>query len=175
MVEPHTPLSRLVQSGQVTPVPPDEDAELYELAIDFLAAHRFEQYEVSNYAQPGYRSRHNSKYWRHDLYLGFGPSAHSFWAGSAARQLGQDHLPIEGCETLDKEDLLREEIMLGLRSDGVDISRLEQRYRFDIMAERGQELRDFVREQFVRLRNNKLSLTKRGYLVCDSICAALSS
>lgn len=190
IVEPRTPLYRLVQSGQVAPLPTEQDAELYEITVDFLTGHGFEHYEVSNYAQPGYRSRHNSKYWHHEFYLGFGPSAHSFWIGDSERnvmrwwnvrslkryveQLAIDMRPIEGKEILDEETLLREEILLGLRSDGIDIGSLRRRYHHDLLSRHSEQIRAFLREQLMQLDREKLQLTKKGYLVCDSICEALA-
>lgn len=189
IVEPRTPLFRMVRSGQVTPLPPEQDAELYELTADFLAAHGFEQYEVSNHAKPGYRSRHNSKYWHHEFYLGFGPSAHSFWTGDSKQdvvrwwnvrslkqyteQVAKNQRPIDGDETLDEETLLREEILLGLRSDGIDIQSLRRRYHHDLLSVRGEQVREFIREQLMRVDREKLKLTKKGFLVCDAICEAL--
>ena len=189
IVEPRTPLFRMVQSGQVTPLPTEQDAELYEFTVDFLAAHGFEQYEVSNHAKPGYRSRHNNKYWHHELYLGFGPSAHSFWTDDSRQavvrswnvrslkqyieELGKNHRPIEGDETLDEGTLLREEILLGLRSDGIDIQSIHRRYHHDLLSIRGQQIGEFIREQLVRFDREKLKLTKKGFLVCDAICEVL--
>jgi len=59
----------------------DFDAEFYELTIDFLSNEGFNQYEVSNFAMPGYECRHNNAYWRYKDYLSFGPSAHSYVDG----------------------------------------------------------------------------------------------
>ena len=88
IVEKGTPLYRLVQSRQVAPLPSEAEAELYAFSMDYLIDRGFEHYEVSNYARPGFRSRHNSGYWDHSPYLGFGPSAHSFWKG---KRMGHGH------------------------------------------------------------------------------------
>ena len=79
VVEEGTPLAQLVQSGQVIPAHEDQEAAMLEFTMRFLADRGFDHYEVSNYARPGYKSRHNSNYWSHRGYLGFGPAAHSFW------------------------------------------------------------------------------------------------
>ena len=116
----------------------DQDAELYESTIGFLAESGFEQYEVSNFARPGFASRHNKNYWNHSNYLGFGPSAHSFWRGEESdagperwwnvssivgynESLEKGELAVTGSERLTRKQLLEEEIFLALRSDGVDI------------------------------------------------------
>jgi oxygen-independent coproporphyrinogen-3 oxidase len=139
-VEPHTPLGRWTDRGEVTPV--DED----RYAAEFLAAHSavsaagMEHYEVSNAARPGRRARHNSAYWRRAPFLGLGPSAHSGWgcyrrwnlrewtayqrAAGAGQSLAGPAL-MEGEERLDDAAVALEQAYLGLRTtDGVPASHL---------------------------------------------------
>jgi oxygen-independent coproporphyrinogen-3 oxidase len=82
IVEANTPLFRMVESKQVSMLTADADAALYEMTIRYLREHGYEQYEVSNFAKPGFKSRHNKCYWEHNEYIGFGPSAHSFRTNS---------------------------------------------------------------------------------------------
>ncbi len=183
IVEDGTPLARMVQAHLVSPKPPDEEAEFYELTMAFLEAHGFEQYEVSNYARPGYRSRHNYNYWRHANYLGFGPSAHSFWKedGRTARRwwnipnlshyclsLQDGRLPILQQESLDAAQLLGEEIFLGLRSDGVSLQTLRHR-----ATSVRSLIPSLVDEGVAVIENGILRLTRKGYLLCDEIAARL--
>ena len=131
-VEPHTPLLRWRERGQVH----DADEERYE--AEFLETHRaladagYEHYEVSNYARSGLYARHNSAYWRRVPYIGIGPSAHSFdgesrrwnvreYAAWRERTLsGAD--PVEGVESLDADAVAIEQAYLGLRtSQGLPI------------------------------------------------------
>ena len=112
IVEPGTPLFNMVQSKQVTLLDTDSDAELYEWTIDFLTSHGFEQYEVSNFAKPNFKCRHNINYWNHSNYLSFGPSAHSFWENERwwnvsniaayIEQLSTRTLPLSGGEHISK-------------------------------------------------------------------------
>ena len=134
----------MVRAGAVVPNPPACDAELYALTMEVLADGGFEQYEISNYARPGRRCRHNMAYWTHEPYLGFGPSAHSFWRDAAApygrrwwnladlagyvRALEQGEVPRGGGETLGRRDALVERILLGLRSAGVDLCGLREEF-----------------------------------------------
>ena len=78
-IEERTPLRKMVMQGRVTPAPDEEYADRFLFAMDFLRGEGYEHYEISSFALPGRRSRHNEAYWRHANYLGFGPSAHSFW------------------------------------------------------------------------------------------------
>lgn len=132
-VEPHTPLGRWNARGAVA----EADEERYER--EFLEAHHrlgaagYEHYEVSNYARPGRRARHNSAYWRGVPYLGLGPSAHGFdgtqrrWNEPAyaawLRQVTEGRDPVAGAEVLTDENRIAESVYLGLRTvDGLPLS-----------------------------------------------------
>ena len=132
----------------------DQMAEFYELAQTSFSAAGYHHYEISNWAKPGFESRHNLKYWRREAYLGFGAGAHSFsgvqrWANAhdAAGYVNSIHngcLPVEQLERLTPEAALEEELFLGLRQlDGIDVSQIEKDYavkltsRFDPLASSG--------------------------------------
>ncbi|HMD13711.1 MAG TPA: radical SAM family heme chaperone HemW, partial [Bacteroidota bacterium] len=131
IVERGTPLFRMVEAKIVSPQPVETEAAMYEITMKNLHDAGFEHYEVSNYAQPGFRSRHNCTYWDHSHYVGFGPSAHSFvrgkrwWNVSNIRtyceKLEQNRNPVSGSELLTPSQLYDEAIMLGLRSNGIDL------------------------------------------------------
>src|SRR6185437_13979544 len=117
----------------------DAMAEFYESACARLAAAGYEHYEISNWALPGCRSRHNLKYWRREPYLGFGAGAHSFdgrarWANvhDAARYVAaieEGSSPREQVETVTGEQALDEEFFLGLRQlEGVDLDRIARQH-----------------------------------------------
>lgn len=189
VVEDDTPLARLVRSGQVTPSPLESEARMLEFTMDFLGARGYEHYEVSNYARPGFRSRHNSSYWTHSNYLGFGPSAHSFWRrdldGSALRwqntpdlvqyidQAGSGSLPVSSEEVVSQRSLINERIFLGLRADGVDLERLEKDFRFDFDKRHREVIELLIREDLMVTENGRLRLTPKGFLVCDEIAVKL--
>ena len=77
-VEPKTALDNMIRRGRSSDVNPDDQARQFLLLMDWLGKAGYEHYEISNFAQPGRRSRHNSSYWQGKPYLGLGPSAHSF-------------------------------------------------------------------------------------------------
>jgi oxygen-independent coproporphyrinogen-3 oxidase len=132
----------------------DQMAEFYELAQASFSAAGYHHYEISNWAKPGFESRHNLKYWRREAYLGFGAGAHSFsgvqrWANAHdaagyVNALQNGFLPVEQLERLTPETALEEELFLGLRQlDGINVSRIEKDYavkltsRFDPLASSG--------------------------------------
>jgi oxygen-independent coproporphyrinogen-3 oxidase len=132
----------------------DQMAEFYELAQSSFSAAGYHHYEISNWAKPGFESRHNLKYWRREAYLGFGAGAHSFsgvqrWANAHdaagyVAAIQKNTLPVEQVERLTPAAALEEELFLGLRQlDGIDVSRIEKDYavklasRFDPLASSG--------------------------------------
>ncbi len=159
--------------------PPEEDfaAQCYEAAADAAEEAGFLQYEISNFARsPEARSRHNLHYWRDEEYLGVGPAAHSFMEGK------RFFFPRDAAAFLGAEDPWRltipdgaggdgdERVLLGLRlTEGID--------PFLLGPAAGEELRrraaPFVAAGLMRDAGGRLSLTRRGFLVSNSVIAAL--
>ena len=173
-VEPRTPLSRWVARGSVRLVSPGRFAEEFVYADAFLSDGGFEHYEVSNYARPGHRARHNAAYWTGDPYLGLGPAAHSNsrtarrwnlreWADyERVVKAGRD--PVAGREAPSAEARLLERVLLGLRTVegiGSDLAAC--------IPDRVWEEAD--RYGWVRERNERVSLTPQGWLRMDEIAA----
>lgn len=180
IVEPNTPLHRMVESKQVNLLNLDDDAAMYERTIGFLSDAGYEQYEVSNFAKPGFKCRHNCNYWNHTNYLSFGPSAHSFWNGKRwwnlsnvvgySDSLSNGVLPIAGEEMLSPTQWLEETIFLGLRSEGIHLPTYAQRFKKDLLAEFKTLIDGLLKDNLASIRNNRLSLTAKGFLLCDEIC-----
>jgi oxygen-independent coproporphyrinogen-3 oxidase len=156
----------------------DEMAEFYELAQAELRAAGYHHYEISNWAKPGFESRHNLKYWRREAYLGFGAGAHSFsgterWANAHdaaeyVKAIEGGRVPIEQQEKLTAESALEEELFLGLRQlDGIDLAQIEREYgvslagRFDPLALAGFVERD---GGVVRLAPGRLSVSNEVFV-----------
>jgi oxygen-independent coproporphyrinogen-3 oxidase len=156
----------------------DEMADYYEMAQEALGAAGYHHYEISNWARPGFESKHNLKYWRREPYLGFGAGAHSFsgterWANAhdaaayvMAVQGGR--LPVEQHETLTAESALEEELFLGLRQlEGIDVGRIEREYgvtlagKFDPLTLAGLVKRD---GGVVRLAPERLSVSNEVFV-----------
>ena len=160
---------------------PDDDAMalFYEHACAELAVGGYEHYEISNWALPGFRSRHNLKYWRREPYLGFGAGAHSFdgrwrWANvhdpaAYVAAIGQGDLPTEQREEVTRAQALEEEMFLGLRQlEGIDLARIEREYQAASLGPRISQLiaqglmeRDGTR---VRLAPEKLTISNEVFV-----------
>lgn len=159
---------------------PSEDAmaEFYEMAQEGLGAAGYHHYEISNWAKPGFESKHNLKYWRREPYLGYGAGAHSFsgrqrWANahdSAAYVIAvqSGKLPVEQLESVTAEQALEEELFLGLRQlAGIDVTRIEREYgvalsaRFEPLAATGLVER---KGDVVRLAEKKLSVSNEVFV-----------
>ena len=190
IVEDRTPLARMVEAGRVHPNPADREAAMYQRTMAFLAARGYAHYEVSNYALPGFRCRHNYAYWSHENYLGFGPSAHSFWKGDAAEsgqrwwnvsdlsayadRLSRDLLPVASKEDIGRREQVHERILLGLRSDGLDLARLAADLGYDLQRRQPEMVHWIIEEGLAARQGPVLRLTPKGYVLCDEIITRLS-
>ena len=185
IVEEGTPLARMVGAGLVTPSPMEIEAAMFEAAMEILTGAGYEHYEVSNYARPGRRCRHNLAYWSHGNYLGFGPSAHSFWHAADwqrarrwwnianvrtyVERLREGKPAVASGEDLEAAALINERIFLGLRSDGLRMKGVEEDFRFVFQARQRDLVRALREEGLAVLEEGTLRLTSRGYLLCDEI------
>ena len=172
----------ILQSGtrySAGAVPSDDAmADFYEKACAFLGDLGYHHYEISNWAKPGFESKHNLKYWRREAYLGFGAGAHSFsgtqrWANAhdASAYVGaitEGRLPAEQLERVTRESALEEELFLGLRQlDGIDLGRIEREYgvglrtRFEPLESAGLVERD---GETVRLAPARLSVSNEVFV-----------
>jgi oxygen-independent coproporphyrinogen-3 oxidase len=188
-VERHTPLGRMVEAGTVRPAPTELEAAMLERTMDRLEGSGYAHYEVSNYARPGFRCRHNLNYWTHGPYLGLGPSAHSFRPEANGRRgrrwwnvadlsayietLQRGSLPVGGGESLDAAELLSERLLLSVRMGELDPERLRTECDFDLWRVREPQLRQMLSEGALIMDNGGLRLTRKGYLLCDEIAAIL--
>jgi oxygen-independent coproporphyrinogen III oxidase len=190
-IEAGTPLSRLVDIGRVQPCEEELERELFLLTQETLEKSGYEQYEISNYSLPGFRSRHNQKYWAGTPYLGLGPSSHSFdgrrrwWnlrdVDKYISTLRDNVLPKEGMEELSVEQQLTESILLGLRrKEGLEIADLWSSLQPAIEAMGGidKEVSAFqaspTGKLFARVKSH-LVLTQEGLLLYNYVCEKLCS
>lgn len=187
-IEEGTPLRQwIIDNGQLIMDEETERAMYYEL-IDRLTAAGYEHYEISNFARPGYRSRHNSSYWNDIPYIGLGAAAHSYtvpdgssvglfpvrsWNTADIRQyidaINRGKRPYEQ-EVLDDDTRYNDRITTALRtSDGLNLATLSDRHRRYCM----QEARKLLEDGLLRLTNNHLTLTRQGLFVSDMVMSSL--
>ena len=180
-VEPATALMAGVSSGELKMPPEGEALEMYEAARDVLAGAGYEHYEVSNYALPGKRSRHNMNYWRRGGYLGLGPGAVSFSEGKRRRNLPDvadycdslEHgeLPAFEQESPTRQEASREFLMLGLRTaEGVDLHEATDRYGLARLSEAAGE---FIDPGMMAIVGGRLSMTEKGMPLMNTILVML--
>ena len=179
ILEQGTILNKMVLDGKVKMQDIDHDADLYEFTIDFLTSNGFEQYEVSNFAKPGFQCVHNNAYWHYKEYLSFGTSAHSFangkrwWNLSSTRfyidAINKKDNAVAGEETLTQDQMLDEYVMLALRSSGLDLNMLERMFGKDWYERNKNMIDEFIAQKLISLTNAKLVLTAKGFVVCDEL------
>jgi oxygen-independent coproporphyrinogen-3 oxidase len=181
-VHERTRLGRAVALGRLDLPPADDTADLWERAVETLEAAGFEQYEISNFARPGHRSRHNLKYWTDRPYLGFGPAAHSYLDGARwsnapdlAGYVASGGRPQRNREPATTAQRGREALYAGLRlAEGIDLARLRDRYGADILASGDPRLDPLIGAGLLVREGTRLALTRRGRLVSNEVLERLS-
>lgn len=159
----------------------DEEVErsMYETLIDQLSRAGFEHYEISNFARPGRRSRHNSNYWREVPYIGLGAAAHSYdlktrsWNVANLRQyvesIERGNLPSEK-EQIDEQTRYNDLITTALRTrEGIAIEQLAPRFRTYML----NNAQSHIDRHLLVIDNGRLHLTREGLFVSDAIMADL--
>ncbi len=177
-VHGRTRLGREIARGRLAPMDDDAAASLYEEAAERLLARDFEHYEISNFARPGHRSRHNLKYWTDGEYLGFGPSAHSYVLGrrwSNAPRL-DEYIARGGVGVARLEDpqppavRASEALCAGLRlAEGVDLAGLRRRYGASVPGADDPAFADLRAAGLLVVQGGRLQLTRRGRLVSNEV------
>ena len=172
-----TPLAEQIRSSRRPR--PDESlaAEMYDVMLDKLSEAGYEQYEISNFALPGFESRHNSKYWRLEPVFGFGVSAHSFDGSERyanERDTSKYVAMIENSGTAevsrDEIDAASEFAFLGLRLvDGIDLDEYRDEFGVDIVVKYSSELKDANADGLVEYCDRRLRLTRKGMLFSNEV------
>ena len=173
-----TPLYFKIKSGELAPLSDDLLIDLYEQTIEFLKINNFLQYEISNFAKPGYESLHNRSYWDRKSYRGFGISAASF---DGKKRLVNSHNLLEYLhaappseEILSSKEVFLEKLMLGLRQKkGIDL----QRMIYFLSREEQRKIKgkvEYLKDQnLVQEKNGRISLTTRGMILENEVILRL--
>ena len=182
-VEEKTPLFQLIQRHQTKNVDEEKQARQFLLLMQWLKEKGYEHYEVSNFAKQGWRSRHNSSYWKGEKYLGLGPSAHSYNGVERRWNVANNNVYIKSIneglskresEILSSKERLNESIMISLRTrEGLDLKRMAGEFGLTESRRMEQGLRKYVDQGLVRLHDGVVQLTDEGMLQADGIAADL--
>ncbi len=178
-VEPKTPLQKLITLHKKEDVNPDLQSEQFLLLMQWLEESGYEHYEISNFAKPGFRSKHNSSYWQGKKYLGLGPSAHSYNGSSRQWNVANNNIYIDELakgnlsfeiEMLTPVQKTNEYIMTALRTaEGIELNKLDEDARKQVLLAAGV----YIQRDLAVLKDDHLFLTKEGKLLADGIAAAL--
>lgn len=187
-VEPNTRLGKQVQLGRIDPPDDDHVSEQFDLVRNKLAKAGVEQYEVSNFAKPGKEAVHNSNYWNHENYIGFGPSAHSFWWDDLGARRWQNQADLkkylseepenyrEQEEKLSNNTLAEERLMLGLRTKwGVSEKNLDERYNYRFTNSQTEWIKQQIEKGFMESEGENLKMTFEGLKISDHLIVDLLS
>lgn len=173
-VEKATPL---YESGYS--VDEEASADMYEEALSRLKSYGFIRYEISNFCLNGFHSRHNCKYWDLSPYIGVGVAAHSYINGERLENTDslREYLSgktIKNITPIDLCESRNEYIMLSLRtSEGMDISRLKNEFRYNIMEEKSKEIAFLQDKNLIILDKNRLKLDDNAFYVSSSVILKL--
>jgi oxygen-independent coproporphyrinogen-3 oxidase len=182
-INPHTPIGR--HCAKIPFPEEDEVLDMAKMLYGQCGTLGFERYEISNFAKPGHRCRHNEAYWDHSPYIGLGPAAHSYVAPhrfantrDVSRYIsdtGSGKRPLEFTETIDMDNLISEMIFLGLRtSDGLDENEFSSKTgRVFYSGGRATALDELARDDFISYEKPRWSLTEQGMFMADAIAKKL--
>lgn len=157
---------------------PDEEkiCSLYELCCDKLLEYGFHQYEISNFSKDGFCSHHNLKYWTLSDYIGIGPAAHSFFDNKRFYFPPDTKLFIDGIEPIFDGfgGDINEYIMLRLRlSQGIDLDDMSRKYGIESVKGIKEKASRFIPARLLEINRNRLYLTRKGFLLSNTIISEL--
>jgi len=178
--EKNTLLHEHLEKGTLCMPEEDTIAEMYYSAIDILEACGYAQYEISNFALPGYECRHNLNYWNRGEYIGLGAGAHSFRNGMRSANVGdvesyineinEDRLPVTEAMALTAEDTVKELLFLGLRKkEGIELREMPA----EVAEKMKETLGNLARQGLIESSENIITLTRKGLLLCNEVIVRL--
>ncbi len=182
--EKGTRLWKQRQAGLVRPLDEELERAMYEEAMDTLTAAGLEHYEISNFARPGYRSRHNQVYWANEAYFGFGLGAARYVGGRREgntrdllgylKKLEAGESPTQQAEELGSEDRARETAMLQLRRcDGIERAAFCRQTGYELDELAGPAIHGHLTGGLLTDDGKRVKLTREGKFLADLVCGDL--
>ena len=179
-VYPNAPLRDEMARARWSQAPDEDAATMYVTAMERLEAAGYDQYEISNVARPGRRSRHNLKYWTDGEWLGFGCGAHSTRRGVRWKNVSATEeylnrvasgLPLQvDVHRLTEAERVGDALFMGLRlSDGIDERAIERHYGIDVWQRYGSDLQPYVEDGLLMRQDRRMWLTRRGMLLAHQV------
>ena len=183
-IEPHTVFAYFRKKGQIKELPEEESIRQFKTLIEFAGEEGFEHYEISNFARPGYHSKHNMGYWTGIPYLGIGPSAHSFDGSKRRWNVANNTTYMHsiengtnayyGSEWIDTSKAYNEYVMTALRTMwGIDLDHIGKHFgkqqRDRLLLEAGT----FIRSGILMHSRENLCLSNEGKMIADYVISAL--
>jgi oxygen-independent coproporphyrinogen-3 oxidase len=183
IVEPKTVFYNLMQKGKLHLPPQEREAEMYELVMDEMERHGLKQYEISNYAKPGFESQHNLTYWSNEDYFGFGAGAHGYVDGIRNVNAGpvkhylelieQTGFPYKETHQVTKTEQIEEEMFLGLRKiEGVKSADFQAKYGASPEALFPSVLEELEEKGLIVKDDIGIRLTRKGKLLGNEVFQA---
>ncbi len=182
-IEDKTVFGKWAARGKISAPTDDHAAEQLAQLIETLESQGYAQYEISNFAKPGYYSKHNSSYWKGVPYLGVGPGAHSYNLVSRQanisnnaiyiKELARDAVPAT-VEVLTVADKINDYLLTTLRTSwGTDLIKIKEEFNIDLLALHRHYVQRLVDEHMAELKETHLVLTKKGKMIADKISSDL--
>ncbi|MGE7601161.1 radical SAM family heme chaperone HemW [Peribacillus sp. NPDC097675] len=183
IVEPKTVFYNQMRKGTLKLPPQELEASMYERLMEEMEKHGLHQYEISNFARPGFESKHNLTYWNNVEYYGIGAGAHGYTSGKRVANHGpvkkyitpllEGELPVLDEHTVPLYENMEEEMFLGLRkTKGVSLETFKEKFSVEMKEVFGKELEDQINKGLLKLDGGFISLTERGKLLGNEVFQA---
>ncbi len=180
-IEEKTVFGNWLVNKKMDAINQEQQAEQFEILMHELESHGYHHYEISNYAKPGFESKHNSSYWQGKTYLGLGPSAHSYNGKSRFWNVANNAMYISGIENttcitevenLSLEQQFNEYVMISLRtSTGINEDFVKKNWNDKTYQHLQFKIQKWLKTNHLKRNTHYLTLTKKGKLFADGIAA----
>ena len=185
-VEDGTALAQSITNKKLVVPTEKETIMMYQNVVKLLHGAGYIRYEVSNFAKPGFRSKHNQVYWDRGEYLGLGLSSHSFVDGvrfanfenmvKYAERIENGKIPVESVDRVSITDAKEEYIMLKLRLEsGIDFDEYKKLFNEDFYEKKYEKISELIKLKLLKIEENHLKSTDAGFLVLNRIILELAS
>lgn len=180
ILERKTIFYNLMRQGKLRLPSQDVEAHMYQAAIDSFQKAGLEQYEISNFAKPGYQSAHNLTYWRNEKYFGFGAGAFGYLGKNRYHNFGpiqqyleplhDNKVPVIERHVLPLTEQMEEELFLGLRTmQGVSIQRFQEKFKMPLQAVYGDTVATQIAKGYLKQEGDWLRLTESGKFLGNEV------